>query len=104
MTQSRNYRENGYVCIGLALYLNPFLVACSLDNPVDVDARYVDVLFGEGPNIHHLLHLRRHTEWWAPLSPVKCLTTIEIKKVQIRKPHAPMELQKNNLCLPGYEI
>lgn len=48
---------------GLVLYLNPFFVASSLDNPVDVDAGYVDVLFCKGPNIHHLLHLRRDTEW-----------------------------------------
>lgn len=52
-------------------YLDPFFVAGSLDDPLDVDAGYVDVLFSEGPNIHHLLHLHRDT--------VKCLTTIEIK-------------------------
>lgn len=44
---------------GHVLYLNPFLVAGSLDNPVDVDAGYVDVLFSKGPDIHHLLHLQR---------------------------------------------
>lgn len=46
----------------LVLYLNPFLVAVSLDNPVDVDAGYVDVLFSEGPNIHHFFHLHRDIE------------------------------------------
>lgn len=44
------------------LYLDPFFVAASLDDPVDVDARYVDVLFGEGADVHHLLHLHRDTE------------------------------------------
>lgn len=45
-----------------ALYLDPFFVAISLDNPVHVDAGYVDVLFGKSPNIHHLLHLRREAQ------------------------------------------
>lgn len=44
------------------LYLNPLFVAASLDNPVDIDAGYVYVLFGKRSNIHHLLHL--HTETW----------------------------------------
>lgn len=89
---------------GLVLYLNPFLVAGSLDNPVDVDAGYVDVLFSKGPNIHHLLHLHRDTEWWAPSSPVRCLTTLEIK-VQIRKPRTDgTALPGNSLCLPSYEF
>lgn len=44
------------------LYLNPFFIAISLDNPVHVDAGYVDVLFGKSPNIHHLLHLRREAQ------------------------------------------
>lgn len=47
---------------GLVLYLNPFLEAGSLDNPVDIDAGYVDVLCSEGPNIHYLLHLHTDTE------------------------------------------
>lgn len=41
------------------MYLNPFLVTASLDDPVDVDAGYVDVLFSKGPNIHHFLYLHR---------------------------------------------
>lgn len=43
----------------LLLYLNPFFVAVSLDNPMDIDAGYVDVLCSKVPNIHHLLHLQR---------------------------------------------
>lgn len=43
---------------GHVLYLNPFLIAGSLDNPMDVDAGYVDVLCSKGPNIYHLLHLQ----------------------------------------------
>lgn len=46
----------------LVLYLNPFLIAGSLDNSVDVDAGYVDVLFSKGSNIHHLFHLHRDAE------------------------------------------
>lgn len=46
----------------LIFYLNPFLVAVPLDDPVDVDAGDVDVLFSKGPDIHHLLHLHRDTE------------------------------------------
>lgn len=56
-----------------APYLDPFFVAISLDNPVHVDAGYVDVLFGKSPNIHHLLHLRREAQRWAPPSPVTAL-------------------------------
>lgn len=46
----------------LVLYLNPFLIAGSLDNSVDVDAGYVDVLFSKGSNVHHLFHLHRDAE------------------------------------------
>lgn len=55
------------------LYLDPFFVAVSLDNSVHVDAGYVDVLFGKSPNIHHLLHLRREAQRWAPPSPATAL-------------------------------
>lgn len=44
----------------LLLYLNPFLKAGSLDNSVDVDAGYMDVLFSKGSNIHQLFHLHRN--------------------------------------------
>lgn len=63
--------ENGYVCIGLVLYLNPFFVAGSLDNPVDVDAGYVDVLFSKGPHLHHLLHLHGDTRGLSSTSTCK---------------------------------
>lgn len=57
--------ENGYnaypVCVECQ-YLNPFLIAGSLDNSVDVDAGYVDVLFSKGSNVHHLFHLHRDAE------------------------------------------
>lgn len=46
----------------LVSYLNPLLVAAALDNPVDVDAGYVDVPFSKSSNIHHLLHLHTHRE------------------------------------------
>lgn len=61
------------------LYLNPFLIAGSLDNPVDVDAGYVDVFFSKGPNIHNLLHLHTDTEWSAAPSPGEFLKNLLIK-------------------------
>lgn len=57
-------------------YLNPFLIAASLDNSVDIDTGDVDVLCGECPDVHHLLHLRRDAEWWTPPSPITHLTTL----------------------------
>lgn len=38
-------------------YLNPLLVAGPLDDPLDVDVRYMDVFRGDFPNLHNLLHL-----------------------------------------------
>lgn len=38
-------------------YLNPLLVAGPLDDPLDIDVRYMDVLWGDFPNLHNLLYL-----------------------------------------------
>lgn len=46
----------------LVWYLNSLLIARSLDNSVDIDAGYVDVLLSESPNIYHLFHLHGDTE------------------------------------------
>lgn len=87
----------------LVLYLDPFLIAGSLDHPVDVDAGYVDVLFSKSPNIHHFFHLQTDTQW-APPSPVTYLTILEIKAL-IRAPCTDKTvLPENNLCLHSYEI
>ncbi|TNN64487.1 hypothetical protein EYF80_025235 [Liparis tanakae] len=42
-----------------------------LDNPVDVDAGDVDVLFGKGPHLHHLLHLHGDTRGLSSTSTCK---------------------------------
>lgn len=38
-------------------YLNPLFIAGSLDDPLDIDVRYMDVLRGNFPDLHNLLYL-----------------------------------------------
>lgn len=79
-------------------YLNPFLIASSLDNSVNIDTGDVDVLCGERSDLHHLLHLSKDAEWWAPPSPVTRLTPLQIK-AQITARVDETTLPENNLCL-----
>lgn len=79
-------------------YLNPFLIAASLDNPVHIDTGDVDVLRGKRPDVHHLLHLSKDAEWWAPPSPATRLATLQIK-AQIAARVDETTLPENNLCL-----
>lgn len=44
------------------LYLDPFLIAASLDDSVDIDTGNVNVFCGKIPDVHHLLNLHRDTE------------------------------------------
>lgn len=101
-THARPERFHYYYFLFVLLYLDPLLVAGSLDDPVDIDAGYVDVLCSKGPNIHHLFHLHRDRMMNSAPSPIKCLVTLEIKD-QIRKPCTDVITQPgNNFCLHGY--
>lgn len=79
-------------------YLNPFFIAASLDNSVNIDTGDVDVLCSERPDVHHLLHLCKDAEWWALPSPVTRLTTLQIKAWITARVDETM-LPENSLCL-----
>lgn len=57
----------------------------------------MDILFGESPDVHHLLHLHRDAERWAPPSPVTRLAILQIKTLITVHIDETM-LPEKNLC------
>lgn len=97
------YVQNAVEHCWFHFYLDPFLIAASLDDSVDIDTGDVDVLCSKSPHVHHLLNLHGDAERWAPPSPVTRLTTLQIA-AQITARADETTLPENNLCRRKCEI